>query len=310
MRHIFIINPKAGQGGSVQRIQTLAEQLGQRHHIETLTLLTHGPGHATTLARSLAETGEALRLYACGGDGTINEVANGIAGFPNAAMTCIPTGTGNDFLKNFGPDAARFADVENLWNGEERQLDLIDCNGRQCLTIACSGIDARVAESVHELGDSPLLSGRGSYLAAVAVNFLFRGIGRHWRVTLEGEVIEDDFALVSMCNGRYYGGGSTPVPEARMDDGILHTVLVKNISRLKFARLFGPYSNGRYRALPPELIRVVTARNVRIQSETDIVTCLDGDSIHSRDVHLTLSDRKLNFFGPQGCDPNYGAGPR
>ena len=81
MRHIFIINPKAGQGGSVQRIQTLAEQLGQRHHIETLTLLTHGPGHATTLARSLAETGEALRLYACGGDGTINEVANGIAGF-------------------------------------------------------------------------------------------------------------------------------------------------------------------------------------------------------------------------------------
>ena len=95
-----------------------------------------------------------------------------------------------------------------------------------------------------------------------------------------------------------------------MDDGILHTVLVKNISRLKFARLFGPYSNGRYRALPPELIRVVTARNVRIQSETDIVTCLDGESIHSRDVHLTLSDRKLNFFGPQGCDPNYGAGPR
>ena len=117
MRHIFIINPKAGQGGSVQRIQTLAEQLGQRHHIETLTLLTHGPGHATTLARSLAETGEALRLYACGGDGTINEVANGIAGFTNAAMTAIPTGLGNDFLKNFGADAAKFNDPEQLWDG-------------------------------------------------------------------------------------------------------------------------------------------------------------------------------------------------
>ena len=55
MRHIFIINPKAGQGGSVQRIQAMAEQLGQRHDIETLALLTHGPGHATTLARSLAD---------------------------------------------------------------------------------------------------------------------------------------------------------------------------------------------------------------------------------------------------------------
>ena len=310
MRHIFIINPHAGKKDQTGRIYEMADLLRAQHGLECQCLLTQRPGGAEEMARRLAESGEALRLYACGGDGTVSEVANGIAGFPNAAMTCIPTGTGNDFLKNFGPDAARFADVENLWNGEERQLDLIDCNGRQCLTIACSGIDARVAESVHELGDSPLLSGRGSYLAAVAVNFLFRGIGRHWRVTLDGEVIEDDFALVSMCNGRYYGGGSTPVPEARMDDGILHTVLVKNISRLKFARLFGPYSNGRYRALPPELIRVVTARNVRIQSETDIVTCLDGESIHSRDVHRTLSDRKLNFFGPQGCDPNYGAGPR
>ena len=310
MRHIFIINPHAGKKDQTGRIYEMADLLRAQHGLECQCLLTQRPGGAEEMVRRLAESGEALRLYACGGDGTVSEVANGIAGFPNAAMTCIPTGTGNDFLKNFGPDAARFADVENLWNGEERQLDLIDCNGRQCLTIACSGIDARVAESVHELGDSPLLSGRGSYLAAVAVNFLFRGIGRHWRVTLDGEVIEDDFALVSMCNGRYYGGGSMPVPEARMDDGILHTVLVKNISRLKFARLFGPYSNGRYRALPPELIRVVTARNVRIQSETDIVTCLDGESIHSRDVHLTLSDRKLNFFGPQGCDPNYGAGPR
>ena len=150
----------------------------------------------------------------------------------------------------------------------------------------------------------------GSYLAAVAVNFLFRGIGQHWRVTLDDEVIEDDFALVSMCNGRYYGGGSTPVPEARMDDGVLHTVLVKNISRVKFAGLFSAYSAGRYRSLPPEVIRVVTAKNVRIQSEDDIVTCLDGETIHSRDVRLTLSEKRLNFFGPKGCDPNYGAGPK
>lgn len=91
-------------------------------------------------------------------------------------------------------------------------LDLIDCNGKYCLTIACTGIDARIAESVHEFGASPMLSGRGSYLASVAVNFLFHKIGRRWRVTLDDEVIEDTFALVSMCNGRYYGGGSTPCP--------------------------------------------------------------------------------------------------
>lgn len=308
MKHIFIINPTAGKYDSRQRIYEMAEHLRTAHGLDVQCILTKKQGHATEIAQKLCQTGEPLRFYACGGDGTVNEVANGIIGYDNAAMSVIPVGTGNDFLKNFGPDAAKFSDAENLWDGDVRQLDLIDCNGRLCLTIACSGIDARVAESVHELGDSPFLSGRGSYLAAVAVNFLFRGIGRHWTVTLDDEVIEDDFALVSMCNGRYYGGGSTPVPEARMDDGILNTVLVKNISRLKFAGLFGAYSDGRYRSLPPELIRVVTARHVRIQSESDIVTCLDGESIHSRDVHLTLSDKKLNFFGPRGCDPNYGAG--
>ena len=310
MRHIFIINPNAGKKDQTGRIYEMADRLRQTHGLECQCLLTQRPGGAEEMARRLAESGEELRFYACGGDGTVNEVANGMAGFPNAAMTCIPAGTGNDFLKNFGEDAVKFADAENLWDGDALPLDLIDCNGRLCLTIACSGIDARVAESVHELGNSPLLSGRGSYLAAVAVNFLFRGIGQHWRVTLDEETLEDDFALVSMCNGRYYGGGSTPVPEARMDDGILHTVLVKNVSRLRFARLFTPYSEGLYRHLPPELIRVVTAGNVRIQSETDIVTCLDGECLHSRDVHLTLSEKKLRFFGPRGCDPNRGAGIR
>ena len=304
MRHIFIINPHAGKKDQTGRIYEMADLLRAQHGLECQCLLTQRPGGAEEMARRLAESGEALRLYACGGDGTVSEVANGIAGFPNAAMTCIPTGTGNDFLKNFGPDAARFADVENLWNGEERQLDLIDCNGRQCLTIACSGIDARVAESVHELGDSPLLSGRGSYLAAVAVNFLFRGIGQHWHVSLDGAEEEGDFALVSMCNGRYYGGGSTPVPEARMDDGVLHTVLVRSVSRATFARLFGAYSAGQYRRLPAGLIRVETPRVVRIRADEPFVTCLDGECFSSREVTMRLSEKRLNFFGPKGCSPN------
>ena len=94
----------------------------------------------------------------------------------------------------------------------------------------------------------------------MAVNFLFRGIGQHWRVSLDGAEEEGDFALVSMCNGRYYGGGSCPVPEARMDDGVLHTVLVRAVGRVTFARLFGAYSAGQYRRLPAGLIRVETPR--------------------------------------------------
>ena len=304
MKHIFIINPHAGKRDQTSRIYEMADHLREAHGLTCACMLTDRPGGAADMARKLAETGEELRLYACGGDGTISEVANGIAGFSNAAMTAIPTGTGNDFLKNFGPDMEKFQDAENLWAGEVFPLDLIACNGRLCLTIACNGIDARIADSVHEYGNSPLLHGRNSYLASVAVNFLFKPIGRHWKVWLDDEALEDDFALVSMCNGRYYGGGSMPVPEARMNDGVLHTVLIKNIPKATFARLFAPYSAGEYRKLPQELIRVSTARQVRIQAEEDIVTCLDGECFRSREVVMGLADKRLRFFGPKGCSPN------
>lgn len=280
----------------------MAEALEQKHGLDVSCMLTKSHGHATQLTRSIAETGEAVRFYACGGDGTVNEVANGIAGFDNAAMTVIPIGTGNDFLKNFGPEMLpKFMDAENLWNGEVQQLDLIDCNGKACLTIACSGIDARIAESVHDFSSS--ISGKGAYLASVAVNFIARGIGQHWTVTLDDEVIEDDFALVAMCNGRHYGGGFTPMLEARMNDGLLHTILVKKISKLQFAALFGKYGSGRHGEVSPDIIRVSDAKVVRIQGD-DIVTCLDGECSHSNDITLRLSDKKLNFFGPRGCDPN------
>ena len=304
MKHIFIINPHAGKRDQTSRIYEMADHLREAHGLTCACMLTDRPGGAADMARKLAETGEELRLYACGGDGTISEVANGIAGFSNAAMTAIPTGTGNDFLKNFGPDMEKFQDAENLWAGEVFPLDLIACNGRLCLTIACNGIDARIADSVHQYGNSPLLHGRNSYLASVAVNFLFKPIGRHWKVWLDDEALEDDFALVSMCNGRYYGGGSMPVPEARMDDGVLHTVLIKNVAKATFARLCAPYSAGDYSKLPQNLIRVSTARTVRIRAEEDIVTCVDGESLRGREVVMTLSDKRLNFFGPKGCSPN------
>nr|WP_326186348.1 diacylglycerol kinase family protein [uncultured Oscillibacter sp.] len=303
MRHIFIINPRAGKRDQAARIYGMADRLREVHGLDCACMLTDRPGGATDMARRLAASGEALRLYACGGDGTVSEVAGGIAGFPNAAMTCIPTGTGNDFLKNFGPDMAKFSDAENLWDGPVFPLDLIDCNGHLCLTIACTGIDARIADSVHRYGG--LLSGRRSYLCSVAVNFLFQPIGRRWTVWLDGEELEDDFALVSMCNGRYYGGGSTPVPEARMDDGVLHTVLIKNISKPTFARLFPAYSAGDHARLPSALFRVSTAREVRIHADgEEFITCLDGETFRWRDATLRLADRRLNFFGPAGCDPN------
>ena len=304
MKHIFIINPNAGKHDSRQRIYDMADALRNQHGLEVQCILTKNQGHATELARKLCESGEELRFYACGGDGTANEVANGVIGYDNAAMTVIPVGTGNDFLKNFGDGAALFEDAENLWDGPRFPMDAIDVNGRIALTIACSGIDARVAADVHKYSESPLLDGKASYIYSLAVNFLFKGISSRWTVELDGEAVEGDYSLVAVCNGRYYGGGFMPVPEARMNDGVLNTLVVQKVSRVTFAKFVGPYAKGEYHRFP-HLAHCSTPQVIRIRSQKeDIVTCLDGECMTSNDVTIRLSDKKLNFFGPEGCSCN------
>ena len=196
MKHVFIINPTAGKTDSRQKIYDMAEALRTKHDLDVQCILTKKQGHATEIAQRLCDSGEELRFYACGGDGTANEVANGIIGYDNASMTVIPVGTGNDFLKNFGDDLDKFRDAENLWDGPQFPMDAIDVNGRIALTIACSGIDARVAADVHKYSESPLLDGKSSYIYSLAVNFLFKGIGSHWTVSLDDTVMEGDWSLV------------------------------------------------------------------------------------------------------------------
>ena len=304
VKHIFIINPTAGKSDSRQKIYDMADSLRQKHGLDVQCILTKKQGHATELAQKLCESGEELRFYACGGDGTVNEVANGIIGYDNAAMSVIPVGTGNDFLKNFGDDAEKFRDAEHLWNGPQFPMDAIDVNGRVALTIACSGIDARVAKDVHKYSESPLLDGKGSYIYSLAVNFLFKGIGSHWIVTLDDVPMEGDWSLIAVCNGRYYGGGFMPVAEARMDDGVLNTLVVKKVNRRTFLKFVGPYAKGGY-AQFPQYAHCSCPKVIRIHSDKpDIVTCLDGECVTNSDVTIKMHDKKLNFFGPEGCSCN------
>ena len=273
MRHIFIINPAAGKRNCTAEIMAMAKRLTARG-LKTECILTKSPGHARETAAAAAAAGGPVRFYACGGDGTVNEVANGIAG----------------------------QDAENLFDGPQFPLDAIDCNGRLALTVACAGLDAQVAEDVHRYGG--LLKGQGSYIVSLAVNFFSKSYSRRWTVALDGERVSGEFILAAVCNGRYYGGGFMPSAEARMDDGMLHTVLVRRVDRLTFLRLVGDYAKGcAYRY--PEVVRRSTAREVVIESgDGEIVICLDGETVHSRRVALRLSEKRVNFFGPEGCDPN------
>ena len=280
MKHIFIINPHAGKRDSRQRIYDMADVLRDKYDLDVQCILTRKQGHATEIARNLCQTGEELRFYACGGDGTINEVANGILGFDNAAMTCIPIGTGNDFLRNFGEDAPKFADAENLWDGPQFPLDVIDVGGRVALTIACSGIDARIGRDVHKYSETPFLDGKSSYVVSLIVNFIFKNLASHWTVELDGEAVEGDYAVVSVCNGRYYGGGMNATPDQnRLDPtGKLSVMLFYGKGRLATLIAFPSIFEGKH-IQKKKMVAIHEGYDIRVVFDAPRAVQIDGETI-------------------------------
>ena len=298
MKHLFIINPNAGKRSATQRLEAQIHALDGPWEI----LCTAGPGDARRYARAAAETGEEVRIYACGGDGTLNEAVNGAAGFANAAVTNVPLGTGNDWLKVFGAEnRERFLDVAAQAHGPQAAMDLMDCNGLLGIGITCAGVDARIAADVDKYKRLPLLKGKGAYVLSLVVNVLFKGITRPTAVDVEDLHYEGDTAIICVCSGRYYGGGFMPVGDNLPDDGVLETLVVPKVSRTTFFRLVGDYAKGLYRK-HPELIWARSGQRVDFRSGDgrELVAVVDGEVLRSTSFTIALSDKRLNFFYPAG----------
>lgn len=296
MRHVFLINPAAGKydrtGEFTQTIRAACEGLDYE------ILVSRAPGDCTHIAQAAASSGEPVRLYACGGDGTLNEVVNGAAGHANAAVTHFPGGSGNDAIKIFSEPAA-FTDLDRLLDAEEARLDLIRCNGMYALNILSIGLDARIGTDIARYKHLPFVTGKGAYILST-INNLFRGISQYYRVTLDdSETVEGRQTMICICNGRWYGGGFNPVPEAEPDDGLLDVLLVKKVTLLQVPGVIGGYQKGRY-ADYPQLIRHVRCRRLRIRSDKPSVVNVDGEAIYTDDAQIELIPAAVRFFYPKG----------
>ena len=147
MRHVFIVNPVSGKADASGSLVPKIIQAAARQGVDYEILLTERPGHGVELAQQQAAAGEPVRLYACGGDGTLNEVLQGVYGCKNAQVACVPCGSGNDFVRNFG-GSAPFLDLENLIQGEAVSMDLIETDQGLAAAICSAGLDAQVAYGI------------------------------------------------------------------------------------------------------------------------------------------------------------------
>ena len=297
MRHLFIINPAAGSRDRTKSYTQAIQATCDAQNLDYRIAVSACPGDCTRIAREAAATGEAVRLYACGGDGTLNEVAAGAAGFPNAAVTVFSGGSGNDFVKLFD-DPAAFFDLERLLDCEETTFDLVRCNERLCLNICSVGLDARIGTDVSNYKRIPLLSGFRAYAVSTVVNLL-KSISEHYVVQINDQVIDDEQTFVCACNGRFYGGGFNPVPEADPTDGMLDVLLVKKVTLLQVPGLIGKYKNGKYKEIPHVVSHFKTDR-LTIHCDKPTPINLDGELMTAETIDIRIADEKLRFFYPKG----------
>ena len=297
MKHLFIINPAAGSHNRTEEYSAVIHKLCREKGLSYEIRVSTAPGEATRIAREAAEAGQELRLYACGGDGTLKEVAAGAAGFANAAVTVFSGGSGNDFVKLFS-DPKAFFSLERLLDAEEVTFDMIRCNDDLALNICSVGLDARIAADVSRYKRIPLLQGFRAYLASTAVN-LMKGISEPYTVEVNGEKFDGERTFVCVCNGRYYGGGFNPIPEADPTDGMLDVLLVDKVSLLQVPGLIGKYKDGRYKEIS-HVAHYMQADCVKVFSKAPTAVNMDGETVVAQEVEMKLAEEKIRFFYPRG----------
>lgn len=308
MRHIFIINPISGKRDAGQllapRIKAVMEAAGQSYEI----LRTEAHGHAVELARRYAEQGGPVRLYACGGDGTLNEVLCGAWQFENAEVACIPCGSGNDFVRNFD-GVGLFSNLQAQLDGSAVSIDLMDMGeGRVAAAICSAGLDAQVAYGIPKFRRLPFCGGQMAYHLSV-VQQVCGPLGHRLRVQTGEETFEDEFLMAAVCNGSCYGGGYQASPKASLNDGLLDVVLVKKVSRLRIAGVVGIYKNGEHvrngeiREDLRSIIRLVRTRAVAITAldERPLILNIDGECGPGRQLQASVLPGAARFVVPAGA---------
>lgn len=301
MKHVFIVNPTAGSGRAPAFVR---EKLNGRTDCESYE--TKCPGDATEYIRRrcAANPAEKVCYVACGGDGTLNEVAAGVAMNPQVCMSALPLGSGNDFVKAFG-GADRFLDIDALLAAEPRPLDILRVGDRWALNAFHFGLDAAVAKTMIEVKNKPIIGGNNAYPTGVVKALLF-SMRTYCRMIVDGETISDgDMLLCTVANGQYVGGSYRCAPRSLPDDGLAEVCLVKPVSRLRFLKLMNAYKAGEHLEDPrfSDTILYRRGRIIEVSGKLGFAVSLDGEIVEGTHFRVEVISGGIRFAAAAAREP-------
>lgn len=271
MFRVFIVNPNSGKGKSnyiVGQIEKKLCSLNEPYRI----IYTSKKRSASSIAEEYKDIAN-IKIYSVGGDGTLNQIINGLIGTKNV-LCIIPTGTANDFIKS----------IDSNYKG---LVDVIKINNKYAINVVSFGLDAKVAYNANLIKDNKLSS------SSVYTSSFLKEFPKYKDEELYINGIKTSTTLLAICNGKYYGGKYKISPSANINDGFLEMYLASNIKRYKMPLLALKLMSGKLEN--HKLVEHSRIKNLNINSNKDIFCNIDGEIIKDNNFEIKVLNNALNI---------------
>ena len=299
MKHLFVVNPKAGKGKAYDILRPLLKESFENLGIDYEVYICKSVEDMNEYCVKWAQTGDKIRIYACGGDGTVYDVANAIFGYDNVEFAVVPLGSGNDFIRIFGT-REDFLNLDAQFRGTPIKIDAIRCGDRIAVNQCSMGMDAEICSKQSDFKKLPFLRGDRAYTAALAYCAMVKRENKFTITIDDNRPISGEFLFTVCGNSRYYGGGYQATPYALPDDGLLDFSIIDTLSLPEMLTKVGGYKKGKHYYWKQTLY--VRGKKMTIHSDEPAAINIDGEVDTVTDVTFEIIPEAFTFIVPETSD--------
>ncbi len=299
VKHYILVNPVSGNKKGKKRGITIRKLL-KKYGIDATMIISKYSGNLTEIAKALSSKHN-CRFYSVGGDGTLNEIISGMYG-TDSEVVVIPSGTGNDFIKSISKYKSMRKIIINSINTKSTPTDILKVNNNKyCINILNAGFDAMVAKNVDHFRWLPFISGKMKYYLAIFYT-LIRNKNYKFKLKTYCKIdekmtdittLKQNFTLIAICNGKYYGGGVIPCPHANVNDDMMDICAIDSTKVRQKIILLPKYTKGKHIGHPKA--HIYKSQKVHIVSNHKFPVSNDGEVFYTNKLSVEVIKDAINI---------------
>ncbi len=311
MKHLIVFNPSAGNNDAADAFRALIKEKFAGLDYEVYE--TEGPRSVIPFLKDyLPKQKDTVRVYACGGDGTVHEVANGLVGQKNAELAIYPAGTGNDFVKTYGvtnEEIEKYRNFDALIKGQPVEIDLSKLSGGNLkeplysINVINFGFDAIVGARGNYYKEhgfpKKVKEGTNPYDYALKNDAMKYGRFNDIEVFADGEKLnEKQMLLATLAQGQWVGGQFKCAPKSDNTDGLIDVCVLKTMTFLGLGMIIGTYTKGKHLDKPRKKIVYRQAKEIKMAGPQEFDVCVDGEMIKGNNFVVEVCPKAIKLVPP------------